>query len=528
MPVVVVSASFGSVATALSYVLPPKPSRRTTGPIQRVQPHNRNYGHFSSHHNIIDGFWTTRRTTLPSSSKTTTTTTRRYSSSNENDNNVTDNPTTGSSSAYQHLPRVFVEPTNKKKKSYNNKNNNKMSPNALVSLSSSQSHYLQTVMRLSNPKRWGDLVHHVRIFNGQDGEWLAKLLVVNELAASSSSSPKTERRRPKNNKNDDNHDHNDDDDDDDAILAQCLTCLVTQPPPLPYHVTLWMPSLKKKERRKWLLEKVTELGINAVGFIQTDYSEVVVVADALSSSSGTSSSSGSVVYSNNKGKNKYKPSNTMDEENKTTSKDLAYMVEAAEQCERCTIPKLLTSSSSSSLRVDNQEDSSSLSKGRMIPNSLSAIVETMWKNTNGSSGSGTGGDVEGSDPSTTKGVKTITCWLICRERNPSSCSIFQALENLVEEVVEVVPVDDDDDDEKEEKEEVQYDIHILVGPEGGWSPAETQQMQAAIQQQQQSSSTTTILQGVSLGPLILRAETAAITAVGAVMLHRDYYYNRKG
>jgi 16S rRNA U1498 N3-methylase RsmE len=495
-----VGASLGSVATALSYVLPPKPSRRSTGPLRLVQRQKRNLGHFSSHHNIIDGFLATRTTASSS-----TTTTRRYSSSNEKDT-VSDNQTTLSASSYQHLPRVYIEPTNKN----NNKNN--MSPNALVSLSSSQSHYLQTVMRLSNPKRWGELVNHVRIFNGQDGEWLAKLLVVNELVATSSAR-KMERRRPKYNNNDD------DDNDDDAIMAQCLTCLVPQPPPpLPYHMTLWMPSLKKKERRKWLLEKVTELGIHAVGFIQTDYSEVADANSSSSSGTGTSSSS------SNKGKNKYKPSNIMmQEDDKTTIKDLAYMVEAAEQCERFTIPKLLTSSSKE--ESSSSSSSSSSSKWKMIPNSLSEIVETIWKKKNGNSCSGAGGDdvVEG-DPSTVKEGRTVTCWLICRERNPSSCSIFQALENLVEVVV------DDDDETKEEKEEVQYDIHILVGPEGGWSPAETQQMEAAIQQQQQQpqlSSPTMILQGVSLGPLILRAETAAITAVGAVMLHRDYYSNRR-
>jgi 16S rRNA (uracil1498-N3)-methyltransferase len=49
-------------------------------------------------------------------------------------------------------------------------------------------------------------------------------------------------------------------------------------------------------------------------------------------------------------------------------------------------------------------------------------------------------------------------------------------------------------------------LHIAVGPEGGWTPEETQALAAAG------------LQPVTLGPLTLRAETAALAAAAAVRL----------
>jgi 16S rRNA (uracil1498-N3)-methyltransferase len=45
---------------------------------------------------------------------------------------------------------------------------------------------------------------------------------------------------------------------------------------------------------------------------------------------------------------------------------------------------------------------------------------------------------------------------------------------------------------------------LLVGPAGGWEPAEAEQIRAAG------------FEAVALGPRILRAETAAVAAVAAV------------
>ena len=56
--------------------------------------------------------------------------------------------------------------------------------------------------------------------------------------------------------------------------------------------------------------------------------------------------------------------------------------------------------------------------------------------------------------------------------------------------------------------------HIVVGPEGGWSPSEIE----AFQELQKNQSN---VRFVSLGPLVLRAETAAIAAISAVALATD-------
>jgi 16S rRNA (uracil1498-N3)-methyltransferase len=61
-----------------------------------------------------------------------------------------------------------------------------------------------------------------------------------------------------------------------------------------------------------------------------------------------------------------------------------------------------------------------------------------------------------------------------------------------------------------ELQETSAELALLVGPEGGFSP---QELTYAQQHQ---------VQGICLGPRILRTETAAITAVGILqMLYGD-------
>ena len=403
------------------------------------------------------------------------------------------------SPTYKHLPRIYVDHRNGK--------NGIKEPNSLITLSSKQAHYLQTVMRISNPKRWGALINHVRIFNGYDGEWLAKLLLVDsddyddemiwdDISRLSTTQPKRQRRQqqPKKRRRSKRYSHLADSDDDDAIVAQCVQCLQPQPQQqsgIPnYHVTLWMPPPKKKDRRKWLLEKVTELGVSALCFIQTDHSG----HEEYNSVSGGSN-------------RKTKLSNNLlledDSNENSRKKDMAHMIEAAEQCERFTIPKLLPSP------MKNVSEETSLSG----PTTLSEVIEMKWKRYE------------------TNDNNVITCWLICRERSPESCTIYQALNQLAGRGG--YRQSEDNNSKKDKVNQPQqvidrFDINILVGPEGGWSDREVQEMEDAIQQQEQKQSEQPqdfILQSVSLGYLVLRAETAAITAVGVAMLHEDYHSN---
>ncbi len=53
------------------------------------------------------------------------------------------------------------------------------------------------------------------------------------------------------------------------------------------------------------------------------------------------------------------------------------------------------------------------------------------------------------------------------------------------------------------------EIHVLVGPEGGWSPAECDAFRAESKHR--------ALRPASLGPLVLRAETAALFVMGSAL-----------
>jgi len=62
---------------------------------------------------------------------------------------------------------------------------------------------------------------------------------------------------------------------------------------------------------------------------------------------------------------------------------------------------------------------------------------------------------------------------------------------------------------------VESAVGILVGPEGGWSPAEAAALAAA------AAGRKLVLKRVSLGPRVLRAETAALAALTEASLARD-------
>jgi 16S rRNA (uracil1498-N3)-methyltransferase len=286
-----------------------------------------------------------------------TATTRRYLSSNIAPEDY---------SKYSHLPRVFSDtPT--------------LATKSLITLNPSQAHYL-SVMRLTSQKRWGDLAGHLRVFNGKDGEWLARLVITESTS--------NKRRR----------------DNDETAIIECLETLVVQPPLSKRQVQLYITSLKKP-RRKWVLEKATELGVSAIHFLDTQFAQIY---------------------------------NDMDHE-----KNLAHILEAAEQCERCTLPQVSET---------------------MLP--FTELVEKIQDDSSGS-------------------------WLLCRERSPTSVPLLTALQQT---------------------SSATGDIHLLVGPEGGWSTEELQQLDELASDRVRS---------VSLGPLVLRAETAAISAVAACMLHQE-------
>lgn len=279
----------------------------------------------------------------------------------------------------KNLPRMFVDQA--------------LSPNSIIPLDASQSNYLN-VMRITNTKRWGDLAGSLRLFNGKDGEWLAKVVLLENSQQEMSVSSGKRRRRGGS----------------DASVVECLQSLREQPtrPTIPTKICLHMGCLKKP-RRKWVLEKVTELGVDEILALTTEYSS----RDAWEE-----------------------------------DKHRLQIIEAAEQCERMTLPIL---------GEESWED----------------LIEKM----NDSS----------RDDETT--------WFICRERSPDSQPIWKALQ------------------ERSCVELPSATTRILVGPEGGWSPTELAEFSKLTVKGN--------IQFVSLGSLVLRAETAAISAVSAVALFQE-------
>jgi len=206
----------------------------------------------------------------------------------------------------------------------------------LVPLTANQEHYLLSVMRITNKKRWGkrkqqqrrrkqddnilynnnehyrsssnsssnsirkeehddhdddddvDYTGCVRIFNGIDGEWLAKVVMDNNhresvllaspsLVGSSSSGVNQKQRRRKKGRSDESG----------GSVLECIKQLLPQHhgqhQPYPSRVTtpttiyynsiqLYLGYLKDKQRRKFVFEKATELGIDGITILDTEYS----------------------------------------------------------------------------------------------------------------------------------------------------------------------------------------------------------------------------------------------------------------
>jgi RsmE family RNA methyltransferase len=156
-----------------------------------------------------------------------------------------------------------------------------------VELSAEQSHYIESVLRLfkkkSNPL--------VRIFDGHSSEWLARCVRVIDDKDNSNERGTNKRRGAQ------------------RILVECIECLKKEQEqsnttfPLPWLCVA--PPWKKKDRLRWMMEKVTELSCRRIFFLDTDFSE--------------SSSA--------------KPD---------IAKLYAYLIEAAEQSEQITFPEIST------------------------------------------------------------------------------------------------------------------------------------------------------------------------------------------
>jgi RsmE family RNA methyltransferase len=204
-----------------------------------------------------------------------------------------------------------------------------------------------------------------------------------------------------------------------------------------------------------MLEKTTELGVAGWILLETDRSEIASVgSDRITDK-----------LNNNKDNN---------DNLAAFAKWQAYAIEAAEQCERTELPQFVTI-----VDEDNEENVNPAPDGDVtaLRTKLSTLFQA-WS----------------SDSSNTKSVRI----LVCRERI-NSLPVWRALETVYSVTTAKEPVS----------------VMFLIGPEGGWSPAEEECMN------EMESKYPGCLYNVSLGPTVLRAETAAMTAVAAYTLYHD-------
>jgi RsmE family RNA methyltransferase len=102
--------------------------------------------------------------------------------------------------------------------------------------------------------------------------------------------------------------------------------------------------------------------------------------------------------------------------------------------------------------------------------------------------------------------------LICRERS-STLAIWQALETVHSSNKE----NNDKSQGVAETTASEAAVLFLIGPEGGWSPAEE-----ALLDDLEARFPDFVF-NISLGPTVLRAETAAMTAMAAFALSKDFH-----
>jgi 16S rRNA U1498 N3-methylase RsmE len=335
--------------------------------------------------------------------------------------------------------------------------------NSIVPLSMDQSHYVRSVLRLGGggggkKRKAAAGPARLRLFDGVSaavnyvGDNVKREWLTELVLVDDSDNDNTGNRRRKQQQQQS-----------EPVLVHCLEAL---PSPTSSLSGCWLSiaAPKKRERLKWMLEKTTELGVAGWILLETDRSEVASV--------------GSDRNDNNK-------SNNNDNKLAAFAKWQAYAVEAAEQCERTELPQFVT------IVDDDDEKNVNPSPvaiaGNVDATALRTKLSTLFKTWSSEQST----ERDGSE---TKSIKI----LVCRERI-NSLPVWRALETVYSATADEEPVS----------------VMFLIGPEGGWSPAEEECMN------EMESKYPGCLYNVSLGPTVLRAETAAMTAVAAYTLFHD-------
>lgn len=332
---------------------------------------------------------------------------------------------------------------------------------AVVPLSADQSHYLTSVLRLNkSPKRSSaKITPFVRLWDIYSGEeWLAELHTLS-----------FDDREKKNKRSSAETS---------LVTAVCRTKLRAEIPQSSTSMqSCWLcvAPPKKKDRLKWMIEKSTELDCTGFLLLDTDFSESFTESDK----------SDLHFYSK-----KHPVSASSDSTTSLLGKLPTYTIEAAEQCERLTLPRFLTVSPNPSTEHEGNDN---FNTPRPISEKSNPSVATKLT------------DVLKSWACQARycGVKL----LVCRERSASRCLPVWSILDEIHSQYNEVHVD---------VSQSSLSVAFLIGPEGGWSPREEEILDKMEQTHRG------FLYNVSLGSNVLRAETAAVAAMAAFSLFKEY------
>lgn len=338
-----------------------------------------------------------------------------------------------------------------------------LAPKAILPLSTDQSHHVRSVLRL--PKK-GSSQTLLRLFDGgSNQEWLAELVSADSNSNNGSGDGKKRKRRPSAT---------------DPVIVQCLQPLPTRThtatttntpvpaaPAVSNHCWLCLAPPKKKERVRWMLEKTTELNAAGWVFLETDRSQAA--------------------------------------EGASWDKWQAYVIAAAQQCERGILPQFVTL-----VDDDNNVNNNNNDEAALLRTQLSTLLQ-MWSNEQQDATATATTTASNNNNHTSKGSIKL---LVCRERR-SSVSVWRALEEIYTTCTST-------NDSKDNEHDGAIAVCFLIGPEGGWSPAE----EAALDKLEVQYPC--CLFNVGLGPTVLRAETAAMTAAAAYTLFHDHHQHHHG
>jgi RsmE family RNA methyltransferase len=352
---------------------------------------------------------------------------------------------------YHQLPRLYVgpEPTLYRIESLLSDPREPSETPALLGdrvrlqLTENQSHYLTTVLRLFKKKKADPFL---RLFDGELGEWLARVVDHEDSATDrylASASEETGAGAASKRKHKHKHQN--------LLSVECMSLLRPQRDAgagtrdgdgrLRSQCWLCVAVPGSKDRFRWLLEKATELNVDYIVLLETEFS-----------------------------------ASSHDKLPISLKKALSYLIEAAEQSERLTVPRLAYLPQCNAERTHNEADPSALRTTNLVD-----LVDGI---------------------SSFPNLKLVCC----RERMDNSVPFLHALQKIRGGL----------DDSKTE------DIAFCIGPEGGWSPSEESHLDEL-----QIEHPDTVM-NVSLGPTILRMETAAISVLSAYNLFCDDQTYRVG